>query len=142
MLVNMQVSGGDMGDARSIEPFRTRVARSLALPCVSVRYEIPGYSENCHLTSFRTNLPEDGDNNVRDQVNSSVIVLMYISVSKNEFAFGHSKQRISSEYRVFQKELYNFEHLYKFILGTCSECNVTRHRVFPGMVTVQCNFDW
>jgi hypothetical protein len=71
MMVSTQVSSGSMGDTKSLEPFRVRIARSLALPCVSVRYEIPETSENCHLTSFRTNLPEDGDD-AGDQVNSSV----------------------------------------------------------------------
>jgi hypothetical protein len=30
-------------------------------------------------------------------------------------------EHLISLYRVFQKELYNFESLYKFIQGTCTE---------------------
>jgi hypothetical protein len=56
-----------MNNTKQFEPFRMRIARSLALPCVGVRYEIPETSENCHLTSFRTNLPEDVDD-ADDQV--------------------------------------------------------------------------
>jgi hypothetical protein len=60
-----------MNNTKQFEPYRMRIARSLALPCVGVRYEIPETSENCHLTSFRTNLPEYADG-ADDQVNSSV----------------------------------------------------------------------
>jgi hypothetical protein len=60
-----------MNNTKQFEPFRMRIARSLALPCVGVRYEIPETTENCHLTSFRTNLPEDVDD-AEDQVNNSV----------------------------------------------------------------------
>jgi hypothetical protein len=70
-MVTMQNDGRNMTNTKSFETFRVRIARSLALPCVSVRYEIPGTSENCHLTSFRTNLPENG-NDTGDQVNSSM----------------------------------------------------------------------
>jgi len=56
-----------MNNRRDSTPFRLRIARTLALPCVRVRHEIPGTSENCHLTSFRTNLPEVG-NDEKDQV--------------------------------------------------------------------------
>jgi hypothetical protein len=41
-------------------PFRMRILRTLDLPCVSDRHEIPETSENCHLTSFRTNITDDG----------------------------------------------------------------------------------
>jgi hypothetical protein len=42
-------------------PFRIRIPRTLELPCHKYRREIPENSENCHLTSFRINISNAGD---------------------------------------------------------------------------------
>jgi hypothetical protein len=50
-------------------------------------------------------------------------------------------------YRAFQKELYNFESLYKFIhrigTGVFFNChNVAKHKALSGIVTVELDFHW
>jgi hypothetical protein len=66
-----------MNNRRESVPFRVRIARTLALPCVTVRHEIPDTSENCHLTSFRTYLPVDSDNGTEVKLVYLITVFPY-----------------------------------------------------------------
>jgi hypothetical protein len=49
----------------------------------------------------------------------------------------------SNMYRLFQKELHNFESSYKFIQRTCTVFSTIKssktHRVLTGIATIQCD---
>jgi hypothetical protein len=66
-------------------------------------------------------------------------VLLHIHHPNRYTSNGECTTVCPMKYKVFQKELYNFESSYKFIEKTCTVfCTV----IMPGIVTVQCDFYW
>jgi hypothetical protein len=81
MLVHLEQNQWNMNNRNEQAPFRITILRTLELPCLNFRSEIPENSDNCHLTSFRINIANSGDD--VDQVMWCLFDTSF--VSKNEF---------------------------------------------------------